>query len=190
MAEASFSTPLETGDAPRTGYAEYSPPAPAQIESLVSRDRWGPMFWDLCHLVSFTFPDNASEHQKEQTARFFESLASVLPCEECKRDFGGMLQRYPVRSYLDSRDSLSRWAYDVHNMVNAKLGKPITVSYEQAKKRYVPCQQETQECRRDLEQCTAAASQQKTANMVLLVFALIALVVGVYLWWSRSKRTK
>ena len=159
-------------------------------ESLVYPERWGPMFWDLCHLVSFTYPDKCTPHEREQTARFYESLACVLPCEECKRDFGGMLQRYPVRSYLDSPESLSRWAYDLHNMVNAKLGKPVNVTFEQARKRYVRCHEETKECKRDLEQCTAANSQQKTTNTLLLVFALVALVVGGYLFWSSRSKSR
>lgn len=137
-----------------------------------SKSKWGPLFWQLGHLVSFAYADsNPSNEQREQTARFYESLASVLPCEECKGDYAQLLEKNPVRNHLKNRETLSRWFYDIHNQVNAKLGKPITLSYEKVKEMYLSCQshkEEVQHCKR--------SSNSKNILILFLVVALVAII--------------
>jgi hypothetical protein len=40
------------------------------------------------------------------------------------------LEKYPVTTYLDNRESLIRWTHFIHNKINKKLDKPI-VSLEE-----------------------------------------------------------
>jgi len=138
-----------------------------------SKSTWGPLFWQLGHLVSFAYPEHApSAEQREQTARFYESLASVVPCEECKTDYAAILAVNPVRPHLGNRDALSRWFYGVHNQVNAKLGKPVTLSYEQVKQRYLACQSQQQA----VQSCQRSLGSQRVF-IALLSIALVALVL-------------
>ena len=134
------------------------------------------MFWDLCHLVSFAYPEQPTTAQREQTARFYESLSSVLPCEECKTDYASLLRQFPVRDYLDSRDRLSRWCYDLHNRVNVKLGKPITVSYEQARARYSRFSPEAAQCQQQLVECKSTKKRCGSSALILAI-AILAILV-------------
>lgn len=137
-----------------------------------SKSKWGPLFWQLGHLVSFAYAEsNPSKEQQEQTARFYESLASVLPCEECKSDYGQLLQQDPVRRHLKDRETLSRWFYDIHNRVNQKLGKPITLTFDQVKEIYLSCQSTKEE----VKQCKKQ-SNSKTIWIVVLAFLVLFLV--------------
>lgn len=99
--------------------------------------RWtqffGPCTWKLLHSVSFTFPDNPSEEQKENYLAFIHALSKVLPCPECQRD----MQEYIREKTVDvsSRSKFSTWCVDFHNYVNKKLGKS-PVPYEEVARRY------------------------------------------------------
>jgi hypothetical protein len=146
------------------------------------KSKWGPMFWQLGHLVSFAYAEqNPTSQQREQTARFYESLSSVLPCDECKVDYAGILASDPVRPHLNSRDDLSRWFYNVHNKVNAKLGKAITLTYDQVKDRYLTCQSQTQE----VQTCKKNLGGQRIW-IIVLAAALISLLA--YLFVTKNKK--
>lgn len=147
-------------------------------ENYRSKSTWGPLFWQLGHLVSFAYPEErVSSEQREQTARFYESLSSVLPCSECKTDYAAILTRDPVRPHLANRDTLSRWFYNVHNQVNAKLNKPITLSYDQVKARYLSCQNQEQEvktCKKNLGGSRFLIIILAISLIVLIAYLLIA----------------
>lgn len=105
-------------------------------EQLTSKKTWGRIFWNMGHIVTFSYPENPTQIEKEQTARFFESFGYVLPCEECKVDYRVMMSNYPVRDYVENREKLSKWFYDIHCIVNDKLGKP-SPPFEEVEKRFI-----------------------------------------------------
>lgn len=64
-----------------------------------------------------------------------------IPVENIGNDFNKLLDEYPVTSYLDSRESLTKWMHFIHNKVNEKLEKPkITLNefYERYYEEYKP----------------------------------------------------
>lgn len=145
----------------------------APTEPLNSKKAWGPLFWQLGHLVSFAYPlASPTAQQREQTARFYESLASVVPCDECKTDYAAILANDSVRPHLDGRESLSRWFYNVHNKVNAKLGKPISLSYDEVKQRYLSCQSQEQE----VKSCKKSLGGQRIFTVILAIGLALLLV--------------
>jgi len=98
---------------------------------------WGPAMWHSLHTMSFNYPVNPTKEQKQEYYAFFMSLQWVLPCKYCRDNYKENLKKLPLDTKaLKNRDSLSRWVYHLHNLVNKNLDKPITLTYEQVRDRY------------------------------------------------------
>ncbi len=79
---------------------------------------WGPSGWRLLHMISFAYePDK----QKNAMRQFFEILPFVLPCKYCRANLVGHYEKLPVEDALESKETLSKWLYTIHNLTNAKL---------------------------------------------------------------------
>jgi hypothetical protein len=89
---------------------------------------WGPIFWNAIHIVTLGYPSNPSAEDKEGARKFFESLATVIPCPICREHYKKHIAESPVEPALDDKGRLIHWGWDLHNRVNEMLGKPtITV---------------------------------------------------------------
>lgn len=78
---------------------------------------WGPVAWLFLHCVSL----NYSPERKADYKRFFKSLAGVLPCGSCRRNYHSTITRHKslrlTEHVFDSRESLSFWLFLLHNYV-------------------------------------------------------------------------
>jgi len=92
---------------------------------------WGPHGWKFLHYVSLGYPNSPSYEDKSNYKQFYHSLQHVLPCEKCAMNYKQNLVKLPIDNHLESRDSLVKWVFDIHNLVNDELGKE-NVSYEEA----------------------------------------------------------
>lgn len=101
---------------------------------------FGPPLWVALHAIAFGFPASPSDEQRLSYLNFFESLGHVLPCKFCRMSYGKFVSRgggAPLTlSTVRDRDSLSRWLYRLHNLVNKRLGKRRVPSYERVRLRY------------------------------------------------------
>ena len=105
---------------------------------------WGPPGWLFLHCITFGFPfkidpSNPEHIQKQKDYRdFFTLIGRVFPCKYCRDSYQLFIKDLPIENSLDSRESLTRWLYDVHNKVNEKLDVPDCniPSFESIKKRY------------------------------------------------------
>lgn len=98
---------------------------------------WGPSLWRTMHTFAHAYPPYAPDDATRAAAEaFYESLPLLMPCAECAQWCAQWLHRFPVRDAAFDRDRLARWVYTMHCAVNAKLGKPNTVSYDQARQWY------------------------------------------------------
>jgi len=98
---------------------------------------WGPPLWHSLHTMSFNYPVSPTKEQKQQYYAFFTSLQWVLPCKYCRDNYKNNLKTLPLNStVLANRHNFSKWLYDMHNLVNKKLNKPITLTFEQVRNRY------------------------------------------------------
>lgn len=77
---------------------------------------WGPSGWRLLHLISFTY-----EPKNKAVANVFRALPFVLPCKFCRASLHQYMEDEPLEPALKSAETLSRWLFKIHNMVNAKL---------------------------------------------------------------------
>ena len=105
---------------------------------------WGPPGWLFLHCITFGYPfkidpTNAEHVQKQRDYRdFFHLIGKVFPCRYCRDSYLLFIKDLPIEKSLDSRDSLCRWLYDVHNKVNEKLDVPQCdiPTFETVRKRY------------------------------------------------------
>lgn len=98
---------------------------------------WGPPAWFFLHTISFNYPVNPTEEQKKQYKEFILSLQYVLPCRYCRENLKENLKLMPLtHDKLESRCTFSRYIYDLHELVNKRLGKKSGLSYTDVKERF------------------------------------------------------
>jgi len=130
---------------------------------------WGPNAWNYFHAVTFTYPNHPTKEDMEAARAFFHSQKRLLPCARCREHYTKMLDdTYPIEPHLSSRDTLSRWAVNVHNSVNKRLGK-IEIPYDVVRELY-------------LGSCPNGATQAKgKCKASILVFLTMTIVIGIIL---------
>jgi hypothetical protein len=98
---------------------------------------WGPAQWHMLHTISFNYPVNPSEEQKKQYREYVLSLQNVLPCGACRKNLKTNLRHLPLKmSDMKSRDTFSRYIYNLHELVNKMLKKKSNLSYCDVRERY------------------------------------------------------
>lgn len=91
---------------------------------------WGAHLWFMLHLISFEYPENPTEYDKRVYHDFYTALKDVIPCEICKKHYRTHIHKHPLTPHLDRRSDLIQWVIDVHNVVNASLGKMVLTTQE------------------------------------------------------------
>ena len=84
----------------------------------------GPPLWRSLHAITFAYPETATTEQSQSAVAFFDALVPLFPCDKCRPHLAAELQRHPVKDVAGGRDAFARWLVDLHNRVNARLGKP------------------------------------------------------------------
>ena len=98
---------------------------------------WGPSLWHYLHIMSFNYPVNPTQEQKEKHREFILNLQYTLPCRYCRENLKKNLKQLPLScSVLKNRDNFSRWVYKLHELINKMLGKKSGLSYKQVRERY------------------------------------------------------
>lgn len=96
---------------------------------------WGPSAWLFLHTITFNYPDNPTNQDKNNYYNFFNNLKYILPCEKCKKHYVENFNKYNLEEILNSKDNLIKWLIDIHNEVNKDTGKK-TWSYDEVYKKY------------------------------------------------------
>lgn len=100
---------------------------------------WGPATWTLHHVVSFHYPHEPTEAERQSAYDFLYGVAHMLPCVHCRTHWTAYLEAHvpsPFASVLDSRSAFSRFLVDGHNEVNRRLGRP-EVPYDVVRDWYI-----------------------------------------------------
>ena len=92
---------------------------------------WGPVFWKLLHGMAERSGTNTSIESQEEEKKLWEKLLSgldkVIICVDCREHLQAYKKSNPIaipEKYMDLRLYVRRWVYDLHENVNARLGKP------------------------------------------------------------------
>ena len=98
---------------------------------------WGPAMWLFLHTMSFNYPVNPSDEQKKYYYKFLKNLQNVLPCKYCRDNYKENLKIHKLNyNVMKNRDSLSRWVYELHELVNKRLDKVSGLTYEEVRDRF------------------------------------------------------
>lgn len=98
---------------------------------------WGPSLWHSLHTITFNYPIKPNSVQKKQYLEFFKSLKNILPCKYCRINYINNLKAIPLNmKTMCSRETLSRWLYELHEEINKMLGKKSNLTYEDVRLRY------------------------------------------------------
>jgi len=100
---------------------------------------WGQPLWYFLHLISFAYPDNPDEQTKKGVYNFFKNLGTVLPCNECRDHYQKNFSNMSLENNINSREQLSRWVYNLHNMVSQQIdqtGKNPPPTYSEVAEKF------------------------------------------------------
>jgi len=100
---------------------------------------WGPSAWIAEHAITFGYPINPSQEEKNNYQKHFENLGNVLPCIYCKQSYNKFLisgDTKLTKEVFKNRESLTKWFYKIHKAVNRKLGIEYNISYKELVNRY------------------------------------------------------
>ena len=98
---------------------------------------WGPSAWHFMHTMSFNYPVHPSVADKHNYRAYILNLVNVLPCGKCRHNLKENFKKLPLRMMdMRSRDTFSRYVYNLHELVNHMLGKESGLTYEMVKERY------------------------------------------------------
>lgn len=97
---------------------------PPDVEEL------GRSTWTFLHSAAAYYPDTPTAVQKTSMKALIDALPHVYPCEVCAAE---LRETYTETEYdtaargraVESGDALRRFFCELHNGVNARLGKPV-----------------------------------------------------------------
>ena len=144
---------------------------------------WGPSGWLFLHCVTFGYPYKIDPTNPEHLAkqndyyRFFYYLGKVLPCKYCRNSYDEFFAANSPLRHLGTREDLAKWLYDVHNLVNNKLGVPACErpTFDEVKSQYetfrAACKPITEKERNDKagKGCIAPASGKPKRSIIKVV---------------------
>jgi hypothetical protein len=85
---------------------------------------WGPSLWELLHSVAFGYNlTPVTSMKKKQYILFFSSIEHLIPCYKCKTHYKYYLNSNSILHAVNSYNGIIKWVNNLHNTVNAKIGK-------------------------------------------------------------------
>lgn len=98
---------------------------------------WGPPLWHYLHTMSFNYPVDPSTQEKKNYLKFMQSLVHVLPCKYCRDNLKKNYKQLPLTMHvMKSRDSFSKYVFNLHELVNKMLNKKSNLCYSDVRDRY------------------------------------------------------
>jgi hypothetical protein len=98
---------------------------------------WGPAIWHYLHMMSFNYPVKPTLEDKKHYREFIINLQYVLPCKYCRINLKNNLKEKPIQMCdMASRDTFSRYVYELHELINKMLKKTSNLSYCDVRERY------------------------------------------------------
>ncbi len=98
---------------------------------------WGPSIWHFLHTISFNYPVNPTKEDKKHYMEFVKGLLYVLPCKFCRINLKKNFRALPLTmDTMSSRETFSRYIYNLHEHINKMLNKQSNLTYEDVRERY------------------------------------------------------
>jgi|UniRef100_A0A6C0JAY3 hypothetical protein len=98
---------------------------------------WGPSLWHTLHTISFNYPTKPSQSEKNHYRNYILSLKYILPCKYCRINLRKNFKQLPLTmARMKSRETFSRYVYELHELINTMLGKKSGLTYDTVRERY------------------------------------------------------
>jgi hypothetical protein len=98
---------------------------------------WGPGMWHYLHTMSFNYPVKPTPEEKKHYRDFIINLQYVLPCKHCRINLARNFKQMPLKmTNMSSRESFSKYIYELHELVNKMLHKKSNLKYCDVRERY------------------------------------------------------
>jgi hypothetical protein len=98
---------------------------------------WGPLAWTFIHTVSFNYPVNPTPEEKIHYREFILNLQYILPCKYCRMNLANNFKKKPIQMcHMASRDTFSRYVYELHENINKMLKKKSKLTYCDVRERF------------------------------------------------------
>ncbi len=97
---------------------------------------WGQYLWRLLHTITYTYDPKMPQELIGKYIRFFHVLKDFIPCPICRNHYTERCNKNPPERNMKTTDELVSWLNNLHNEVNAGLGKPL-IAKRQADMYYV-----------------------------------------------------
>jgi hypothetical protein len=101
---------------------------------------WGSNTWNSLHCITFGYPEQPTEENKQHYKIFFESIKFVLPCCTCRKHFAEHTKKgssFEIKyEIFENRKTLTKWLYDLHSHVNKMLEMKYDITYEDLCEKY------------------------------------------------------
>ena len=154
---------------------------------------WGPKLWFISHSIAFNYPDVPTETDKLNHIQWFNLYKTMIMCEVCKQHYSDHIQKKPIENNLDSKTSLIKWVWELHNSVNESLGKNIW-TYEQMYEHYSKIF--SQKCSINANKCAPPTpppipekcSMKNSLNVVFLICMNVVIIGILILIYFRNKK--
>ena len=135
---------------------------------------WGPALWHSLHTMSFNYPVSPTEKEKKEYRKWVMGLVHVLPCRYCRENLKKNMKQLPLTmERMKSRETFSRYIYELHELINIMLNKRSGLSYEDVRERYehfrARCFQETKETKKIESGCVTPLYGKKSKCTLSIV---------------------
>jgi hypothetical protein len=122
--------PIELAEAP---FKTNDPNNPDADNGLIT-NIWGHHEWEAFHAKTFGYPINPAAEKKKEYLDYFISNGNVLPCVYCRGSYQKFIKEGETvldMNTMQSRETLTKWGWRLHNAVNKKLGIDYGDTYEE-----------------------------------------------------------
>lgn len=136
-------------------------------------DVWGPHYWFFLHTLAISYPIKPNDVTKKKYYTFIHNLPLFIPVNEIGNSFSKLLDKYPVKPYLDSRKSFITWMHFIHNKINILCNKDeITLdeAMEQYYNNYKPKQNKNIEEKKQRE------------KLIFMGIIFLLIVISIYFY--------
>ena len=94
---------------------------------------WGPVMWDSMDCIGFNFPIKPSLRDKQNYKAYYGHRGNMLPCVACQESYKKFISIGDTKlddNVFENRNTLTRWLFRLHEVVNHKLDVDYDMTYE------------------------------------------------------------
>lgn len=84
---------------------------------------WGESLWKIMYCIGASLPLNVSAQQSKDIESFFQSLKTLIPCENCRANYCVDVNRilFPAQR---NKTTVCEWIHAIEAATNSRLNKP------------------------------------------------------------------